>query len=86
MLALIGVAPTTQNAAEAEIQGFELEVSARPVAELTLDAGIGYVDAEYTTIGAQVVGLTRAASSPRSRSGPATRRSRTVSVSAAARR
>ena len=58
VLALIGVAPTTQNAAEAEIQGFELEVSARPVAELTLDAGIGYVDAEYTTIGAQVVGLT----------------------------
>ena len=58
VLALIGVAPTTQNAAEAEIQGFELEVSARPVAELTFDAGIGYVDAEYTTIGAQVVGLT----------------------------
>jgi iron complex outermembrane recepter protein len=57
VLALIGVAPTTQNAAEAEIQGFELELSARPVAELTVEAGVGYVDAEYTSIGAQVVGL-----------------------------
>jgi iron complex outermembrane receptor protein len=60
VLALIGVAPTTQNAAEAEIQGFELELSARPVAELTLEAGVGYVDAQYTSIGAQVVGLSTA--------------------------
>ncbi len=60
VLALIGVAPTTQNAAQAQIKGFELELSARPVAELTLDAGVGYVDAEYTSIGAQVVGLSTA--------------------------
>jgi iron complex outermembrane receptor protein len=59
VLALIGVAPTTQNAAEAEIRGFELELSARPVAELTLEAGVGYVDAEYTAIGPQVVGLSK---------------------------
>lgn len=57
VLALIGVAPTTQNAAAAEIRGFELELSARPVAELTFEAGVGYVDAEYTSIGSQVIGL-----------------------------
>jgi iron complex outermembrane recepter protein len=59
VLALIGVAPTTQNAAEAEIQGFEIELTAVPVDGLTLEAGVGYVDAEYTSIGPQVIGLSR---------------------------
>jgi len=57
VLALIGVAPTTQNAAEAEIRGFEIEFTALPVPELSLEAGVGYVDAEYTSIGPQVIGL-----------------------------
>jgi iron complex outermembrane recepter protein len=55
---LLGVAPITQNAAAAEIQGFELELTARPTAALLLEAGVGYTDAEYTEIGAQVIGLT----------------------------
>jgi iron complex outermembrane receptor protein len=58
VLALIGVAPTTQNAAEAEIRGFELELTAVPLPELTIEAGIGYTDAEYTSIGPEVIGLT----------------------------
>jgi iron complex outermembrane receptor protein len=57
VLALIGPAPTTQNAAQAEIRGFEVELTARPVAQLSLEAAVGYVDAEYTAIGAQVIGL-----------------------------
>jgi iron complex outermembrane recepter protein len=58
VLALIGVAPTTQNAAQAEIRGFEMELTVLPVAELRIDAAVGYVDAEYTSIGSQVIGLT----------------------------
>lgn len=59
VLALIGVAPTTQNAAQAEIRGFELELTALPTADLRIEAGVGYVDAEYTSIGSQVIGLTQ---------------------------
>jgi iron complex outermembrane receptor protein len=59
VLALVGVAPTTQNAAEAEIQGFEVELTALPMQGLLVSIGVGYVDAEYTSIGPQVIGLTR---------------------------
>ncbi len=55
---LLGVAPITRNAAAAEIRGFELELTTRPTAALLLEAGVGYTDAEYTEIGAQVIGLT----------------------------
>jgi iron complex outermembrane receptor protein len=38
----------TQNAAEAQFQGAELEITAVPLDGLTLSASIGYLDAEYT--------------------------------------
>jgi len=44
------VAIITENAGEAEIKGFELELHARPIEALDLIAGIGYVDAEFTEI------------------------------------
>jgi len=43
----VGVAPTTQNAAEASIKGFELEALAMPFDDLTVSLGIGYTDAQY---------------------------------------
>lgn len=45
-----GIAPVTQNAAAAEIEGVELELLAVPVENLTLELGVGYLDAEYTEI------------------------------------
>ncbi len=50
----------TQNAGDAEIKGFELELDARPVPQLRLNAALGYVDAEYTRISAAaaLTGLT----------------------------
>jgi iron complex outermembrane receptor protein len=45
-----GIAPVTRNAAEAEIEGFELELSAIPAAGWLLQAGIGYLDAKYTRL------------------------------------
>lgn len=44
------VAPVTQNAASANITGFELEVQAVPVDNLFFEAGIGYLDARYSDI------------------------------------
>lgn len=41
---------TTQNAAEAEILGFELEMTAAPAPQMLLQAGVGYLDAEYTKL------------------------------------
>ena len=41
---------TTANAAEGEIFGFELEVTAVPTANLLLQTTIGYLDAEYTEV------------------------------------
>jgi len=38
------------NAAQAKIQGFELELTALPVEELILTAGVGYTDARYTDV------------------------------------
>lgn len=43
-----GVAPTTLNAVEAEIQGFEIELLANPIEALSINANIAYIDAEYT--------------------------------------
>ena len=45
-----GIAPVTQNAASAEIKGLELEILAIPVENLTVEFGVGYLDAEYTEI------------------------------------
>ncbi len=42
--------PEIRNAAEGEIKGLELEATAVPTDNLTLNAGFGYIDAEYTKI------------------------------------
>ncbi len=44
------VAPVTKNAASATITGFELEMQAMPVANLFVEAGLGYLDAKYKDI------------------------------------
>jgi iron complex outermembrane receptor protein len=51
-----GVSPTIQNAGNARIKGFEIEALARPLAALTINASVGYLDATYTSVdaGAQV--------------------------------
>jgi len=46
----LGFAPIIQNAAKARIRGFELELQARPVEPLRLEAGFGYLDAKYTNV------------------------------------
>ena len=46
----LGFAPIIQNAAEARIKGFELEMQARPTEELRIEAGIGYLDAKYRKV------------------------------------
>jgi iron complex outermembrane recepter protein len=38
------------NAGEAEVMGFELEITALPIPGLELATGIGYLDAEYTRL------------------------------------
>ncbi len=45
-----GIAPVTRNAAEAEITGFELELTAAPSANWLIQVGVGYLDAEYTRL------------------------------------
>ncbi len=45
-----GIAPVTRNAAEAEIDGFELELMAIPADGWLIQAGIGYLDAAYTSL------------------------------------
>ena len=51
---------TTANAASGEIYGFELELFAQPVANLNLELGVGYLNAEYSEVGgaAEAAGLT----------------------------
>ncbi|QCI95871.1 TonB-dependent receptor [Novosphingobium sp. EMRT-2] len=46
----LGFAPIIQNAAKARIKGFELEMLARPVPALSIEAGIGYLDAKYRQV------------------------------------
>jgi len=47
---LNGVEPQTLNAAEAEIKGVELELVAALTTDLKLQAGVGYLDTEYTRL------------------------------------
>ena len=51
-----GVSPVIQNAGDARIRGFEVEVVAAPVDGFTINGSIGYLDAKYTRVdaGAQV--------------------------------
>jgi len=46
----LGFAPIIQNAAKARIKGIELELEARPVDALRIEAGIGYLDAKYRRV------------------------------------
>lgn len=52
------VASVTVNAGEATMKGFEAEITLLPVEGLTLQGGIGYLDAKYDTLGASAVGVT----------------------------
>ncbi len=45
-----GVSPTIQNAGDARIRGFEVEVVAAPVSGLTINGSVGYLDAVYTKV------------------------------------
>jgi iron complex outermembrane receptor protein len=45
-----GVSPTIQNAGDAKIKGFEVEVTAAPTDALTINASVGYLDAKYTNV------------------------------------
>ena len=45
-----GISPTTENAGDARIKGFELETVAAPVPGLTVTSSLGYVDAAYTFV------------------------------------
>ncbi|MBL4612643.1 MAG: TonB-dependent receptor [Emcibacter sp.] len=54
----VGVAPTTQNAAEAEIKGFELEMQFIPIDRMQVELGMGFIDADYTALDSQVAGIT----------------------------
>ncbi len=49
------LAPITLNAADGEIRGFELEFTALPSPNLEIVGGIGFIDAEYTSVGDQVL-------------------------------
>jgi len=50
VLVLVGVQPLTANAGGAEIKGFELELQTVPIENLQINAGVGYTDAEYTSL------------------------------------
>jgi iron complex outermembrane receptor protein len=45
-----GVSPTIQNAGDARIKGFEVEVTAAPIEGLTLTGSVGFTDAKYTAV------------------------------------
>jgi iron complex outermembrane receptor protein len=44
------ISPVTQNAGNARIKGLEVEVHSLPTRHLSLDAGLGYMDAKYTEV------------------------------------
>jgi iron complex outermembrane recepter protein len=45
-----GVSPTIQNAGDAKIKGFEVEVTAAPTDAFTINASVGYLDAKYSNV------------------------------------
>ena len=55
-----GGGPVTQNAGEVGMRGFELELTAALTENLQVDAGLGWIDAEYDVITDTVVPLARA--------------------------
>ncbi|ATY30937.1 TonB-dependent receptor [Sphingomonas psychrotolerans] len=48
----VGTSPTIDNAGDALIRGFELEMVAAPIDGLTLNGSLGYIDAHYTSVAA----------------------------------
>ena len=52
------LAPVTANAAAARINGGELELSAVPTKGVGLDVGLGYLDAKYTQVDPNAIGIT----------------------------
>tara|TARA_R110001599_G_C12276844_1_gene662667 strand:+ start:16703 stop:19057 length:2355 start_codon:yes stop_codon:yes gene_type:complete len=44
------VVAVTENAGEAEMEGFELEIAAQPTERLLIRGGLGYLDAKYTNL------------------------------------
>jgi iron complex outermembrane receptor protein len=46
---------TTENAGNSKIKGFEAELAAKPFAGLTLNAGVGYVDAKFSSLTADAL-------------------------------
>ena len=53
-----GIAPVTENAAAALIEGAELELNAVPVDHLMLDLGAGYLNARYTQVNSDATQIT----------------------------
>jgi iron complex outermembrane recepter protein len=45
-----GVSPTIQNAGDARIRGFEIEITAAPTDAFTINASAGFLDAKYTSV------------------------------------
>ena len=54
----VGTSPFLQNAGDAEIYGFEAELLARPVSDLTFSTAVGYTHARYTELSPFVSGVT----------------------------
>lgn len=52
LIVLEGIAPIWTNAAEARVQGFELEVTYLPMDGLLIESSVGYLDAKYTEMSA----------------------------------
>jgi iron complex outermembrane recepter protein len=45
-----GTSPTIQNAGDGRIKGFEIEVTAAPTDQFSINASVGYLDAKYTRV------------------------------------
>lgn len=61
----VGTSPTLQNAGNAHIYGFEAELQARPVSDLTIGASVGYTHARYSSLSPFVTGVTLGSSLPK---------------------
>lgn len=53
--AIVGVGPSTANAANGEVLGFEAELSTLPFDNFRIDANVSYMDAEFTQVDANAV-------------------------------
>lgn len=51
------VGTQTINAGEAEIDGFEMDMTFLPAEDWLIQAGVGYLDGDYTSLGADVVNI-----------------------------